>query len=310
MKKYLISILLINLSNFLVGQSIISDGLVAYYPLNGNANDMSIYDDHGEILGAIPTEDRFGRSNSAFYFNANLSSAIITSGENLPLGSDPRTVSFWYKADEMPSTPLRNGWMLTYGNASGQVAGEVFAIRINSDGNFSIDGNMQIYNTYENENLHIYDGEWHHVAVVLHSATFVTCHYDGKLVSWASFPPPGSRWETSASSLFIGYYAGQYFDGCIDDVRIYNKTFTGSDIQELYNYEKQPMPRFKSVKTALKLEIIAEVSHSYILQYTDDLETQNWSNFGEEFVAEESLLIKYVDADEEKRFWRITEVSN
>ena len=43
----------------------LTDGLVAYYPFNGNANDESGYGNHGTVTGAVLTTDRFGASNLA-----------------------------------------------------------------------------------------------------------------------------------------------------------------------------------------------------------------------------------------------------
>ena len=49
------------------------DGLVAYYPFNGNANDESGNDRHGDVKGAMLSEDRFGSINSAYDFNGKSS---------------------------------------------------------------------------------------------------------------------------------------------------------------------------------------------------------------------------------------------
>jgi len=46
-----------------------SIGLASYWPFNGNANDQSINGKNGNVTNAIPTTDRFGASNSAYYFN-------------------------------------------------------------------------------------------------------------------------------------------------------------------------------------------------------------------------------------------------
>ena len=46
-----------------------SNGLVAWYPFNGNANDESGNGNDGVIVDAITTVDRNGSSNSAFGFN-------------------------------------------------------------------------------------------------------------------------------------------------------------------------------------------------------------------------------------------------
>ena len=46
----------------------INDGLVAYYPFNGNANDESGNGHNGVVNGAILTSDRFGNANKAYSF--------------------------------------------------------------------------------------------------------------------------------------------------------------------------------------------------------------------------------------------------
>lgn len=47
----------------------VTNGLVAYYPFNGNANDESGNGRGGIVQGPISTIDRFGRNSSAYYFN-------------------------------------------------------------------------------------------------------------------------------------------------------------------------------------------------------------------------------------------------
>jgi hypothetical protein len=44
----------------------ISDGLVAYYPFNGNANDESGNGNNGAVNGATLIADRFGNANKAY----------------------------------------------------------------------------------------------------------------------------------------------------------------------------------------------------------------------------------------------------
>jgi gliding motility-associated-like protein len=50
---------------------------IAYYPLDGNANDMSGNGLNGTINGAVPTFDRCGNVNSAYLFNGFSSSITI-----------------------------------------------------------------------------------------------------------------------------------------------------------------------------------------------------------------------------------------
>ncbi len=49
------------------------DGLVAYYPFNGNPNDESGNGHNATLHGAVPTADRFGNPNSAYETTGNYS---------------------------------------------------------------------------------------------------------------------------------------------------------------------------------------------------------------------------------------------
>ena len=48
-----------------------TDGLVAYYPFNGNANDESGNGHHGTVIGATLTSDRDGNENSSYSFDGD-----------------------------------------------------------------------------------------------------------------------------------------------------------------------------------------------------------------------------------------------
>jgi hypothetical protein len=48
-----------------------TDGLVGWWPFNGNANDESGNGNNGMVNGATLTEDRFGNSSAAYDFNGS-----------------------------------------------------------------------------------------------------------------------------------------------------------------------------------------------------------------------------------------------
>jgi hypothetical protein len=54
-----------------------SNGLVGWWPFNGNATDESINTNDGTVNGATLTADRFGNANSAYSFNGNNGVNII-----------------------------------------------------------------------------------------------------------------------------------------------------------------------------------------------------------------------------------------
>ena len=50
-------------------ENTLSNGLIAHYPFNGNANDISGNNYHGTVVGTTPTTNRFGIVNSAYSFD-------------------------------------------------------------------------------------------------------------------------------------------------------------------------------------------------------------------------------------------------
>ena len=75
-------ILLVLVSNILLGQIPRQNDMIAYFPFNGNANDESTNSNNGTILnnGASLTADRFGVANSAYQFSGAAGGGILPAG--------------------------------------------------------------------------------------------------------------------------------------------------------------------------------------------------------------------------------------
>ena len=74
-----------------------TDGLVAYYPFNGNANDESGNGNHGTVTDATLTHDRFDNENSAYSFDGD--GDYIVTNSNVGIGQTVLTFSFWAKTE-------------------------------------------------------------------------------------------------------------------------------------------------------------------------------------------------------------------
>jgi hypothetical protein len=80
------------------------------------------------------------------------------------------------------------------------------------------------------------DNNWHHGTCVI-SGTSLYAYVDGNLVE-SDTTPTGTRDTASAGELRMGTFdfgGGFYFDGQIDDVRIYNYALTQQQIDEVYS---------------------------------------------------------------------------
>jgi hypothetical protein len=103
---YLFLAVILQFSVMICAQTLPTEGLVGYFPFNGNANDESGNAHHGTVYGATPTTDRFGNPNSAYYFNGVDNYIVLP--ENIITGKDSVfEISFWYKAEN------DSGWLFT-----------------------------------------------------------------------------------------------------------------------------------------------------------------------------------------------------
>ena len=75
-----------------------TNGLVGYWPFNGNANDESGNNLNGTVNGANLTTDRFNTQNEAYSFAQN-QEIYIPNTENL--NTYPLTISLWYNASSL-----------------------------------------------------------------------------------------------------------------------------------------------------------------------------------------------------------------
>jgi len=69
--------------------------LVAYWPFNGNANDLSGNGNNGTVNGATLTADRYGNANNAFYFSSSACSTRIDAQVDTSSVQTGLTISIW-----------------------------------------------------------------------------------------------------------------------------------------------------------------------------------------------------------------------
>jgi hypothetical protein len=98
-----------------------TNGLVGYWPFNGNANDESGNGNNGTVNGATLTTDRNGLLNSSYQFSGNQKITVPHSNSLAFLGPAKMSVSYWFKADAYSSSQgqlskcdpfgtIQNGW--------------------------------------------------------------------------------------------------------------------------------------------------------------------------------------------------------
>jgi len=139
------------------------------------------------------------------------------------------SVSFWYNATvaQADSTQIIGQYS----------TGDGFSIYANSDGDlaFQVDGDSRAFNTQYVSGF-INDGNWHHVVATRDGDQFQI--YVDNAANFAITQAVGT--VTSTQPMLIGGTNSQDYEGKLDDVRIYSRALTSSDVTELYATKTSP----------------------------------------------------------------------
>jgi hypothetical protein len=210
-----------------------TNGLVGWWPFNGNANDESGNGNNGTINGATQTTDRFGISNAAFDFDG-VNDFITTDFQGVG-SNNPRTITFWAS----PDTNLSDNYVFSYGSqASGQTLGSWVKCGITN--NFVTVTN----NAGSNYSGNDFCNSWHFFTISIpvgaSTQNQIQMYVDGLLINNSSYFNPNTTINTGNSSPFqIGrlFYNlnSNYFHGKIDDIGFWNRTLTQQEITDLFN---------------------------------------------------------------------------
>jgi len=198
-----------------------TEGLMAYWPFNGNANDESGNGHNGTVYGATLTTDRKGNPNKAYSFDGI--NDYIGLGTISTAGYTGITVSLWLKPvniNEVIKCMLTySGYFVCY--YSRFTPGKFFCLFDGSSG--GEDETNESSTTMAIEN-------WYHL-VGTNDGIYTRLYVNGILEN--TFLEPIA---TGSQNSFIGKSSsGQFTNGSIDDIRIYNRALTEQEITALYN---------------------------------------------------------------------------
>jgi hypothetical protein len=216
-------------SNYTTLPTNLQNGLVGYWPFNGNANDLSGNNNNGTVNGATLTTDRFGNANSAYYFNNSYIQIPSNSTLNNPQGS----VSFWMNSTSTNlMIPIKKNIYIGANN-------EQYSFALNYTNLFSIKYNSLCqpgngWSSFGGNNNLLMNGNWHMVTATF--STSVKIYIDGLLISSNVAPNPNA--DNCPGDIQIGREWSSlpnYFIGKIDDIAIYNRALSASEITQLFN---------------------------------------------------------------------------
>ena len=290
------------------GNNIPSDGLVAYYPFNGNANDESGNGNHGTAGGgATLTEDRFGNPNSAYYFGGvdNSSYIYVPSSNSLNFNSNA-TYSFYVKLNSERGmdgwgSPVAAGNQCIFAKDHDMTGYAGMISSSESGSNIWIASFNNVQGDIQNSLKRLNDGEWIHVVFVF-EGNISKIYVDGQMLSQTEYS--GSINVGNDRDLYFGRFSNYWYplDGVLDDIRIYNRALTESEVKALYNGSNDNQPSQDSApylylqKTDGQMLEILFTNSEILLQ--DDKITVNTPSaqyqFGYDEVDNFSFLLKNV----------------
>jgi trimeric autotransporter adhesin len=238
MKKMLLLMSLVILSvscghEDLIVESTIGDGLVAWYPFNGNTNDESGNLNDGSNMGAELTANRLGKSNSAYSFTNSSS----TNQKRIDIS--------------MNTTSVTNGlsivwWIKRNGNGAYSPRAFEFWSGSESEGKF-------VSGIRNDENTLWFD---HHLAgesisfTLPYSTSNGWVHYvytvgngeariyvNGKLQDKQIINTTSIKLGNKVALGRMNHPSYDAFNGILDDVAVYNRVITQDEINHYYNYQ-------------------------------------------------------------------------
>lgn len=219
-----------------------TEGLVAYWPFNNNADDESGNNNHGTVTSATLTTDRFGSTNKAYSFDGNGDYILVPDNDILSLVSHNFSFSFWVYINSGTGTDVNMGFISKRRFDSMDAA--------NWEYNHGYDGatgnNIRFWFSALNGRCATFSGtdayasekgQWIHCVATSDNVS-LKIYKDGNLMAEAPRSYICSQGNGTGPLVFGrggGWNQIYYLNGMLDDIRIYNRALSISEIEALYH---------------------------------------------------------------------------
>ena len=215
-------------------------GAVGCYLFNGNANDTSGNGNHGTVIGATLTTGHKGNANSAYYFNQSADTRIELPNLGVFDNTGELSVSVWTNTSSTSSggntiintTPdeVTGRFMLTINWTGNPVNTSIFDYGNISTGRLVSPAAAIVYNTWE-----------HYVFVKSTVGNFMKIYRNGVEIATKT---GGASISNKNKIVVLGgspansIHTNQLFKGSLDDLKIFNKALSATEVLTIYNTEK------------------------------------------------------------------------
>jgi len=208
----------------------LKSSLIAWFPINGNANDESGNKINGIVNGAVLTTDKNNTPNSAYYFDGNSYIRLNDTIGNFK--TSDYTISCWFK-----TTGAISGSHDFIGKRSAATFGNFWEF-MQHDGvasalvNQTTQADMRLVDGTSN----IEDNDWH-MATISRNGLTTNVYIDGKLETSQNTGIVHNL-NNPAVTLIGGRYSGtnlkMLYKGYLDELRMYNRCLSSAEIKKLF----------------------------------------------------------------------------
>jgi archaellum component FlaC len=227
------------LETLLFGKSPVpTNGLVGWWPFNGNANDESGNGNNGVVKGASLSKDRFGNQNSSYFFPSKVGAEIIVKNKDIYNFNSEFSISIranykesWSYANESliykGTFPFVSGWELGvnqddsgYGNGKYRLQGSL------TKGNGAVSAGQITDFSQLNQ--------WNHYLMTF-SNNILKLYLNGNLINSISILNPiiNNSFDISIGGC-INSNVGARFNKELDDIAIWNRALSADEISKIF----------------------------------------------------------------------------
>jgi len=221
-----------------------ADGLVGWWPFNGNANDESGNGNDGVVNGATLTEDRFGLASNAYNFDGISNCIDVQHSSSLSIfgSQSASSISLWcYTELNQPADLINKGFhsgVASFGNKYLSLTNDAVGYQYTLY-DFSTLNSVRPPDGYLNTQ------QWYHMLIVRDAN--IKVYVNGIDVTTSA---NDAGWSTNYNlvldntNMSFGCrnnkdnnnvpYQNLFYTGKIDDIAIYNRALTEQEIQNLY----------------------------------------------------------------------------
>jgi hypothetical protein len=306
-------------------QSLLTNGLIAYYPFNGSSEDASGNGFNGDITESCSyVPDRFGNPDYALFITNDQTTADPDTGRvSIPIstinGLTEGTISAWVNPQDVTSGDI------VAKQHSGVNSYAIFSIGGYPDGGGQPQpGNPgTLYFHAQNSAPDaastglVSTGVWQQVVVVF-STNSCNFYINGILsgTNAGDFSIPD---DLDCDSENIGCWTGDgflssqrlRFIGAIDDVRIYDRAFSADEVGRLYQIESSPRPGSPHVESGKAIYVeVNDLMVGYTYQLQMSANGKNWQDSGDPFTAiAKKMTVAYFKGDDHEHIlFRVRQV--